>query len=296
MMTLLSRVLNESVLLRLLLAPRKAIYRLAGRISPRLRRTADSSYFFFFIRHPAHIRLKDYGLLLLAFELSFGLGRFMMNTLTPARRNACFLLGLLAILAIGPLDRGQTSRGRKIFALKAPFGFIIAALGFGFLGSFIAPRVFNALILFLAIVCLSLHSPLFGLGATLSLLPLLPWWSTLSLILIENLVRLYKRSAERAHAEPLSGRAFFLFVWALLVATYGLLLRDPIGGLPLLLLLFAYNPATDARCRSMRIGLFLCAVLGGGSCVFHPEAIPKTVILSVTVFLGTLPWVDSRKG
>lgn len=289
MMKTLSRFLNESVLLRFLLLPRRLLYRFLHRISPRLRRMADSSYFFFFIRHPANIRFKDYGLLLLAFELSFGLGRFMMNTLTPMRRNACLLLGLFALLAIGPLDRVQTRRGGKVFSLKAPFGFIIAALAFGFVGSFVSPPLFRSLISFLAILCICLHSPLGGLGAVLALFPLLPQWSTVTLILAANLIRMIQKSADQKREAPLSGRAFFFLLWIFFVVFYVLFLPDPLSSLVWLLLLFAYPLATDATTRARRISLFCCGAASAALWFAFPFSRTLYAFFIVTVVLGAIP-------
>ena len=289
MMQTLSRFLNESVLLRPLLLPRTLLYRLFRRFSFRLRRLADSSYFCFFIRHPSQIRLKDYGLLLLAFELSFGLGRFMLNTLTPLRRNMSFLFCIVALLAIGPLDRWQLKHGRKAFALKAPFGFIIASLGFGFVGSFISPPLFNVLLICLALACIFLHSPLSGLCFTMALLSFIPVWSVLLLLLLGILVRVYQRSVLRMSVPPVSGRAFLFLLWCFVWIVHIVLLPQPLSGLPSLVYLLAYPIATDASTRLLRVRLLVFATLGGALCCLFPGALSGTVLLCITVFIGMLP-------
>ena len=282
----LQRHMSHSLLLRLMQVPRRFLYHMLQRSAPRIRRWADSSYVVFLIRHPLNIRLKDYGLILLAFDLSHYLSRLMQAAMPVADRNYSILFGFLALLLIGPLDQLQIRHLRKVFSMPGMFLLLLGTLCVGFLCSFIAWDFFHAIALFVLLFLVTACFPIGGLSLLTVLFPWLPVWCVLSVLIIGNIITVWRRSQRGYMPSSMRPIALVLFLFAILLyflslASYQFYPLNPWG-----ILLFAYPWAASAKKRLSRIALFVAIAVS--ILLFFALSSPNEAIaiLLVAILLG----------
>lgn len=286
MIAKLQRHMSHSLILRLLQAPRRMLYQALQHFAPRIRRWADTSYVIFLIRHPLRIRFKDYGLILLAFDLSHYLSRLMQASMPASDRNWSIFFGVLALSLIGPLDQFQIRHFRKVFSMPGLFLLLVGTLCSGFLCSFIAWNIFHASALFLLLFLLTVCFPIGGLCLLTVLFPWLPVWSVLSVLITGNIITVWRR-AQRGYM-PNSMRPATLLLFLFAVGLYFLSLSSyqfyPMN--PWVILLFAYPWAASAKKRLSRIALFVA--LAVSILLFFALSSPNEaiVILVIAILLG----------